>query len=135
MKTIVLALILCIVSTAMYAQQFRYEPKNPFFGGDTFNYQQLLASANAQNGLVASSEATEPQSDLAAFGDQLQASILSQISRILTQQQLDAIDGITEPGSFSFGDLSLDVFESAEGLVINILDTSNGEETQIIVPN
>ncbi len=135
MKIIAFIIVVTALSTTMNAQQFRYEPKNPFFGGDTFNYQQLLASANAQNGLTASSTASEPLSDLEAFGQQLQSSILSQISRTLTQQQLDAIDGITEPGSFSFGDLALDVFESSEGLVINILDTSNGEETQIIVPN
>ena len=30
-------------------QQLTYEPINPAFGGDTFNYQWLLSSANAQN--------------------------------------------------------------------------------------
>lgn len=135
MKSTMLILAFIFTASGLYAQQFRYEPKNPFFGGDTFNYQQLLASANAQNGLTAPSTTADQPSDLEAFGDQLQASILSQISRTLTQQQVNAIEGITEPGSFAFGNLALDVFETAEGLIINILDTSNGEETQIVVPN
>ena len=60
---------------------------------------------------------------------------MSQISRTLTQQQLDSIGELTEPGTFTFGTLAVEVFESGEGLVINILDTTNGEETQVIVPN
>ncbi len=31
------------------SQQLVYKPVNPAFGGDTFNYQWLLSSANAQN--------------------------------------------------------------------------------------
>lgn len=135
MKRFIFIVSFCALGTAVNAQQFSYQARNPFFGGDTFNYQQLLSSANAQNGFTAPANAVEQRSDLEQFGDQLNASILSQISRELTQQQLDAIGSITQPGSFSFGSLALDVFESPEGLVINILDTSNGEETQIVVPN
>ena len=135
MKKAILFLSFCALCTTVGAQQFSYQARNPFFGGDTFNYQQLLSSATAQNSFTAPSNAVQPQSDLEQFGDQLNTSILSQISRELTQQQVNAIGNITEPGSFSFGTLALDVFESPEGLVINILDTSNGEETQIVVPN
>lgn len=134
MKQVIILVVFCAVGISMQAQQFSYRPINPFFGGDTFNYQQLLSSANAQNGFTAPTNAVAQQSDLEQFGNQLNASILSQISRELTQQQVDAIGTITEPGSFSFGSLALDVFESPEGLVINILDTNNGEETQIVVP-
>lgn len=135
MKKALLFLGFFVTAFSMQAQQFSYRPINPFFGGDTFNYQQLLSSANAQNGFTAPSNAVVQPTDLERFGTQLNAAILSQVSRELTQQQVDAIGSITEPGSFSFGTLALDVFESPEGLVINILDTSNGEETQIVVPN
>lgn len=135
MKEIVFFICLCLAGVSVQAQQFSYRPINPFFGGDTFNYQQLLSSANAQNSFTAPANAQDQQTDLERFGNQLNTSILNQISRELTQQQLDAIGSITEPGSFSFGSLALDVFESPEGLVINILDTNTGEETQIVVPN
>ena len=35
----------------MNAQDLVYKPKNPAFGGDTFNYQWLLSSAESQNKL------------------------------------------------------------------------------------
>ena len=135
MKKVLLFSIFCAVSVCAFGQQFNYQPINPFFGGDTFNYQQLLSSASAQNSFTAPTNQRDLPSDLEQFGNQLNTAILSQISRELTQQQLDAIGDITEPGNFTFGSLALDVFESPEGLVINILDTTNGEETQIIVPN
>jgi len=59
---------------------------------------------------------------------------LSQISRSLFNQQF-AANGQLEPGTFSFGSLIVEVFETSEGLVIDILDTSNGDQTQLIVPN
>ncbi len=134
MKKLFFLLIFGIVASAS-AQQFSYRPINPFFGGDTFNYQQILASAQAQNGFTAPVNAQNQQSDLEQFGNALNDQILSQISRTLTQQQIDAIGDLTEPGTFFSGTLAIEVFESGEGLVINILDTLNGEETQIIVPN
>ena len=38
-------------------------------------------------------------------------------------------------GTSRDGNLEYEVFESTEGLVINILDITTGEQTQIIVPN
>lgn len=135
MKTTIITLFVTFIITAVNAQQFSYRPINPFFGGDTFNYQQLLSSAQAQNGFTAPQSSVDQQSELERFGDNLNNQILSQISRTLTQQQLDSIGELTEPGTFTFGTLAVEVFESGEGLVINILDTTNGEETQVIVPN
>lgn len=115
------------------AQQLSYKPINPAFGGDTFNYQWLLSSANSQNSFedpdIESSR--DRGSELSQFSENLNRQLLSQLSRTLFEAQLG--DGLEE-GSFTFGSLALDIFDSAEGLVINILDTSTGEETQIIVP-
>ncbi|WP_299254644.1 curli production assembly/transport component CsgF [uncultured Lacinutrix sp.] len=118
-----------------FAQQFSYKPLNPAFGGDTFNYSWLLSSATAQNGLTAERTVTEEQSELERFGDQLNQQVLSQISRTLLAQQVDAVGDFNQEGTFTFGSLNVEVFESDEGLVINILDTLNGEQTQVIVPN
>ena len=119
-----------------FSQQLTYQPVNPNFGGDTFNYQFLLQSATAQNSLTAPSTASSatPQSDLDRFRDNLNNQLLSQISRSLFNDQF-AANGQLEPGTFSFGSLIVEVFETGEGLVIDILDTSNGDQTQLIVPN
>jgi len=120
---------------AIQAQQLTYKPINPAFGGDTFNYQWLLSSASAQNGHTAKSDSREEQTELESFGDNLNRQILSQLSRTLLSAQVESIGDFTEEGTFTFGSLNVEVFESTEGLVINILDTSTGETTQVIVPN
>lgn len=121
--------------TFSFAQQFSYKPLNPAFGGETFNYNWLLSSATSQNSFTAPRTQTEPQSELDRFGNQLNQQVLSQISRALLTQQVEAVGDFDEEGTFTFGTLNVEVFESDEGLVINILDTSNGEQTQVIVPN
>lgn len=128
-------LILIFFGCALSAQQLTYKPINPAFGGETFNYQWMLSSANAQNGFTAPGINQQEQSDLDRFGETLNSQILSQISRRLLEQQVEGIGDLTQPGTFSFGSLEIEVFESNEGLIINILDTSNGEQTQVIVPN
>lgn len=135
MKRNLLTIVLFIFGSTCFAQQFSYKPTNPAFGGDTFNYNWLLSSATAQNGLRAAVNPNEEQSDLDRFGDNLNAQILSQVTRALLNQQIQGAGNFDQPGTFTFGTLNVEVFETAEGLVINILDTSNGEQTQVIVPN
>ena len=66
------------------------------------------------------------------LSETLNRQILSQLSRSLFDTQLG--DELQE-GSFTFGSLALEIYESSEGLIVNILDTDSGEQTQIIVPN
>lgn len=131
MKTL-FSILFCMMAYAGFGQQFVYTPINPAFGGETFNHQWLLAAANAQNSFTDPAEQDREQSELEAFADNLNRQILGQLSRNLFTAQLG---GGLQPGTFNFGTLSLEIFESLEGLVINILDTSTGEQTQIVVPN
>lgn len=134
MKHIFILLFLGFSVNAM-AQQFSYKPVNPAFGGDTFNYNWLLSSATAQNGLTAPKDKQEEKSELSSFGESLSRQLLSQFSRTLLNSQIESIGNLKEEGVYKLGDLNVEVFESTEGLVINILDTSTGETTQVIVPN
>ncbi|QQX76892.1 MULTISPECIES: curli production assembly/transport component CsgF [Aequorivita] len=126
--------VLLFSGTAGFAQQFSYKPLNPAFGGDTFNYNWLQSSATAQNKLTAPANPADQRSELEQFGDQLNRQLLSQISRALLSQQFGGVD-FNQEGTYTFGSLNIEIFESGEGLVINILDTATGEETQVIVPN
>lgn len=128
-------LVLLFFATTGFAQQFSYKPLNPAFGGDTFNYNWLLSSATSQNKLTAPSNSSNQESELQKFGSNLNRQLLSQISRLLLQQQIGGLGGFTQEGTFTYGTLNVEIYQSDEGLVINILDTSNGEETQVIVPN
>jgi curli production assembly/transport component CsgF len=69
---------------------------------------------------------------LGAFAENLNRQLLNQLSRSIFTSQLG--NGLQE-GTFNFGSLAIEIFDSPEGLVINILDTNTGEQTQIIVPN
>ena len=131
MRNIVLAALI-LACFSGYGQQLVYTPKNPAFGGNTFNYQWLLSSANAQNSFQDDNAFTGDQTELEAFQESLNRQLLGQLTRSVFNSQLG--DGL-EPGTFNVGQLLLEIFESPEGLVVNILDTSTGEQTQIIVPN
>lgn len=131
MKYILILLIL--ISPFINAQALVYKPVNPAFGGDTFNYQWLLSSAEAQNKQKDKTAIAEKQTDLEKFKANLNSQLLSQISSSLYRQQFGT-DGIKE-GSYTFGSYSVDVFPSSEGLTLNILDTNTGEQTQVIIPN
>lgn len=128
-----LTIILFLTSYICIGQQLSYKPINPAFGGETFNYQWLLSGANAQNSFTDPSiSRANGESSLEAFSETLNRQILSQLSRSLFDTQLG--DELTE-GNFTFGSLALEIYDSSEGLVVNILDTDTGEQTQIIVPN
>ncbi|MGY3792711.1 curli production assembly/transport component CsgF [uncultured Aquimarina sp.] len=135
MKSIIVTIILvfCSYQYSM-GQDLIYRPKNPAFGGDTFNYQWLLSSAEAQNTFTDESDSDgDNRSELERFTESLNNQLLSQISRTLFNEQFGQ-EGLTE-GTFSFGTLFIEIFPSGEGLVINILDTSTGDQSQVIIPN
>lgn len=128
-----LFLALFSITYAGVGQQLSYKPTNPAFGGDTFNYQWLLSSANAQNSFKdPKAKERDTRSEVSQFSENLNRQLLGQLSRSLFTSQLG--EGL-QPGSFTFGTLALEIYESGEGLVINILDTNTGEQTQIIIPN
>ena len=122
MKTI-LSLLFIVVTSYSFGQQLVYTAKNPAFGGDTFNYNWLLNSANAQN-----------QFEDPAFSD---LGDLTSLNESLNNQFLNqGADGLpTQTGTSSDGNLEFEVFETIDGIIINILDITTGEQTQIIIPN
>lgn len=133
MKFIITLAVFLLIPPFIHAQALVYKPVNPAFGGDTFNYQWLLSSAEAQNKQKDKTAVIKTQTDLERFKANLNSQLLSQISSSLYKQQFGT-DGIKE-GSYTFGSYSVDVYPSADGLTLNILDTNTGEQTQVIIPN
>lgn len=132
--TFIITFFLLVGSYGVYAQQIVYKPINPFFGGDTFNYQQLLASADAQNQFEEDEGYDfEQPSELDNFTASLNRQLLNSLSRDLFQDEFGD-ESLTE-GTYVFGSLVVDVYPTSVGLSVNILDTQTGEQTQIIIPN
>lgn len=133
MRKWILSVLILGITGISYSQQLVYTPKNPNFGGNTFNYQWLLSSANAQNSFTSDDgRFGRDESELRDFQESLNRQLLGQLTRSVFDSELG--DGL-QPGTFNIGNLLLEIFESGEGLIINILDTTTGEQTQIIVPN
>lgn len=125
--------LLFFVSGYCFGQQLVYTPVNPNFGGNTFNYQWLLSSAEAQNQFEDPDVLDRQElTDLEEFQRDLNRQVLGSLSRTVFNSQLG--EGLQE-GTFTVGDLALEIFDTPEGLVVNILDTTTGEQTQIVVPN
>lgn len=134
MRILITCILLCF-SAHMFAQQLVYKPRNPNFGGDTFNYQWLLSSAESQNSFEdPNQQGREEESDLENFTDNLNSQLLNLVSRSLFNEQFGNT-GELQPGTYAFGTLNIEIFPSNAGLVITILDTGTGEQTQIIIPD
>ena len=123
---------LMIFALGGFSQDLVYKAKNPAFGGDTFNYQWLQSSADAQNQFQGDDFDFGDESELDQFQENLNRQLLNEISRSLFNDQFG--EGGLQEGQFTFGSLSVDIFPSSEGLAINILDILTGEQTQVIVP-
>jgi len=122
MKTSIVILLL-FISSYTFGQQLVYTPKNPAFGGDTFNYAWLLNSANAQNSFE----------DDNIFGNfDSFSSLTNPLGNYFNGLGSNQIPDI---GTSTDGNIHYEVYESTEGLVINILDITTGEQSQIIIPN
>ncbi len=121
MKTTFILLFLISATSYCAGQQLVYTPKNPAFGGDPFNYTWLLNSANAQNQFNDDFPGLDGLRD---FDSLLQNQLFSPFN-----------NEPPEVGTTREGDLEYEVYESTEGLVINILNIQTGEQSQIIIPN
>ncbi len=133
-SNLIIVLLLLSFPCLLFSQNLVYKPMNPFFGGDTFNYQQLLAEANAQNDFKEDTGFDFGQTtDLENFTESLNRQLLNSLSQDLFQQQFG--DQGLGVGTFVFGSLVVDISPTTGGLLINILDTKTGEQTQITIPN
>lgn len=127
------SLSIILFSLSVFSQDLVYKPKNPAFGGDTFNYQWMISSAESQNKFKDTSIQATDLTELEQFTKDLNTQLLSSVSRSLFTQQFGT-EGISV-GSYVFGSLSVEVYPSSGGLTVDILDTKTGEQTQVIIPN
>lgn len=129
-----LIIVFLITWSNLQAQDFVYEPINPAFGGNTFNYQWLLSSAQAQNTISEQREEIDYYSrdPLQEFEESLNRQILSQLSREIIRNQFGE-DGL-EAGLYEFGNYQIDVSPGDAGVVIKIIDVATGSETTVTVP-
>ena len=134
MKKILFTILIAVIGTFAYGQDFKYQATNPAFGGDTFNYNWLLSQAQAQNDFSEDPNANPFNRDpLADFQNDLNRQILSQLSRSLVGD-LFGDDGTLNAGTYEIGDYQIEIINGLEGVTIGIFDTSTGGTTTVTVP-
>ena len=135
MKHYLLLFLYVATSQAGLTQGLVYRPVNPSFGGDTFNYNWLMSSAQAQDKTkdpdAAKLSSAANQDPLADFTNSLNRQLLNSISQRLLKDQFGE-EGIKE-GTYQFGGFVVDVSPGSNGLIVRITDGKGGE-TSITVP-
>lgn len=136
MKKLLLAIvgILALFQFTAQAQDFVYQPVNPAFGGNPYNYSWMLSAANAQNDFKEDTDILGllDEDPLSSFQKNLNNQILNEISRELYFNQFGE-EGLTE-GNYEFGSYEIDVSITADGMQIRIIDVLTGSETTVVVP-
>lgn len=135
LSTLLLLLALASGAHVARAQKLIYTPINPAFGGNTFNYAWLQASATAQNRIQdpVTSSGTTTTDPLAQFSANLNQQVLSQLTNRLITSQFG--QGAIRPGTYNVGAYQVQVGQSAGGVVITVTDTGTGNQTTITIPN
>lgn len=136
MKTSILSFAVVLLTGAWQitsGQDLVYKPINPAFGGDSFNYQWMLNSAQEQNDFKEKNDLNFLNQDpLSQFEQDLNRQILSQISRRLVTDVFGE-EGLKD-GTFEIGGFQIEINSYPDGIHIDILDVNKGSETSIIVP-
>lgn len=119
-----------IASPAM-AQDLVHTPISPTFGGNPFNSNHILGTANAQNNTT-DPDAVDRSDQSSIFARQLESRLLSALS----SQIVDAIfgDNPQEQGTITFGGQTIEFFRSLDEVTLVIRDDNSGEETRIVIP-
>lgn len=131
MKPLSCVLLTVATVSPLTAQDLRYQPINPSFGGNPFNSAHLLGLANAQNDTKdPASKSTTSQAD--AFAQQLQSRLLSALS----SQVVDAIFGENpqQHGTIAFGGQTIVFDRGLQDVTLTITNDATNEVTTIVVP-
>jgi curli production assembly/transport component CsgF len=114
------------------AQDVRYQPVNPSFGGNPLNSSHLQGVASAQNKFK-DPDQLAAQDPAQQFLKALQSRIYSSVASKVT----DALFGKNpvDTGQVVFGSQTVDFFRDVNGITLTVTDTLTGAVTNIAVPS
>ena len=138
MKALRVVLLLVFISWtgSALSQQLTFSFVNPSFGGSPLNASWLMQSAQVQSDYKQKeTSATEKsQSDLDDFASNLNNQILYSLSNAIIQKQFGK-EGKLKEGVYNIGKYRINIGSGAGGVTVTIYDNSNGNQTQVTVPN
>jgi len=113
------------------ASELVYTPINPSFGGNPFNAQWLLDSAEAQNRFH---EEKEERDWLEYFEDMLTRRLFYTMARIITDEAFGEYGEEFQPGHYEIGNYHIDISADGDLITVVIVDIETGDSTTIEVP-
>jgi curli production assembly/transport component CsgF len=111
------------------ASELRYRPMNPSFGGDSFNSNHLLGTAQAQNDFE---PPEEPEDLLGNFERTITSSLISRISFQIADQILG--ENAQESGQYTLGDTIINFQRTGNTVEVTLVDGITGQRTTLEVP-
>lgn len=130
-KAAVVALVAgLIMAPVAGADELRYHPVNPSFGGSPFNGANLLNNAQEQRQFDAPEKPRA--SALEEFQDNVTRALMSDISRKISDQILG--EDAKDSGTFSVGSTTVNFHRQGPDVIIDMNDSSTGGQTQITLP-
>jgi curli production assembly/transport component CsgF len=126
--------ILFLVPGPAIATELVYTPINPAFGGNPFNAQWLMNSAQAQNKLIDPDAGWKmPETDpIEDFQKSLNRQILYRLANKIIDMAFG--EGSLESGHYDLGDYTIDIILTLNGIKIILTDIATGNQTIIEVP-
>ncbi len=132
MRKVLLSLLVILPTSLAFGSTITYKPIIPAFGGDPGNWGGLLAEADKQNIYHPPPTPVNVKSPLDRFKEQLQYMILSRLATKI----VDAAFGTSElePGTYQIENYQVNVTQQGGEIHVEVLDTSTGSTTEIVVP-
>lgn len=137
LKSYIILLGLCVLTgfatNDAYAQNFKFQFKNPGFGGHPSNFHYFINTAEAQKGDFEEESSPFRRDPLSDFQQTMQRQMLSQLSRNLVRGEFEGID-LSQEGVYDLGDFTVEVIPGLDKISIQIMDQLSGERTQVEIP-
>ena len=113
------------------AQELVHRFINPAFGGNPFNSDHLLATANADRPKEPQNTAP-PASDEELIARQIRGRFLSDLSADITEAIATAKPG--QSGNFEFGDQRISFTRTQTETRITFVNARTGERSEVVIP-
>lgn len=127
--------VLFLMPSSATATELVFTFVNPAFGGNPFNAQWLMNSAQSQNKLKEPLEEWKmPERDpIEDFKNSLNRQMLYRLSRQIIDEAFGEEGGL-EPGHYNLGDYAIDISLTLDGIRIILTDIATGNQTIIEIP-
>ncbi len=132
MKSFLSILVTLLAFGQASASTITWKPIIPSFGGNPDNWYGLLSEADKQNIYHAPKRPISTKTPMERFQEQLQYMILSRLATKLVNAAFG--EEQLQPGTYQIENYQVTVQQQGNEIHVELIDTSTGSTTEVIVP-